>query len=288
MKKLLLLITVLCASTLQAPFSNKISKLIDDSKTSTNNFDFGSESLVESFTKIEKFLSYGRWSHHEYNYEFPLYKIDVYKESHYADFSIRDIYNRMVPGNSTIDYSVTFNSEIQDSYSSTYSEVYTHFDQIKNSTIFKDNKGFNVGGYKTKLDFNFCQEKELEIIYGNEFQKAIANSISRKQNYSVSINEKFHFENTNDFNVIQSLCYREKFDVYRINLIYNVPCQKENDRGINGVDYTYNIACSSEDNFYFFVPSNEPIYIDQTTYVRNEDGNLCNINTRLENNVLYL
>ena len=66
------------------------------------------------------------------------------------------------------------------------------------------------------------------------------------------------------------------------------PEQKKNDRGIGGTDYTYTDNFSETKTYYFFVPSDNLTYIDETIYKVDAEGNYVNIDKRIENNIVYL
>ncbi len=88
--------------------------------------------------------------------------------------------------------------------------------------------------------------------------------------------------------MFHTLCYREKYEVYKLNLTYYVPEKTKNDINIHGVDYSYKIDSIYQKDFYLLLPAYESIYIDQCSYARDINGNIFNINSKFENNVIYL
>lgn len=259
-------------------------------KNFTKDFDYslGEPSEIEKIKYDANFISYERWLNKEYNFKYHLYDLNVYKYPRFIDVKIRDIYNRRVEPGQTINFTVNFTNTVQESFRTSFSEVYEQFNQVKHVVSLKDSIGFKIDGYLGLVKHNYTEENSYNITYSENFKNSIENSVSYARTYGVEIRDNFSYTNNNNFDVFHRLCYREKYEVYKLNLTYYIPKQTKNDRNIHGVDYSYKVDSIYQKDFYLLVPAYESIYIDQCSYTRDTNGNIFNIDSKFENNVIYL
>lgn len=257
---------------------------VGDSHSST----FGTKTLVNTNKITTKALSYKNWFKTEYNYDLTTHIVNVYSCSRYVDFNVRDVYVAKVKANDLLDFTTAYTAGTETTYQDTYYEAYSAFESVKKTTEFKDESGFKLGGEIAELNFSFCNNKKVEVTYSTEFSQSIQNSISSTCYYNTVIEDLYTYNNEHNYDVIYRLGYRQKFNVYYIEVLVNNPEQKKNDRGIGGTDYTYTDNFSETKTYYFFVPSDNLTYIDETIYKVDAEGNYVNIDKRIENNIVYL
>lgn len=252
------------------------------------DYSLGEPSEVKKIKYDADFISYERRLNKEYNFKYHLYDLNIYKYPRFIDVKIRDIYNRRVEPGQTINFTVNFTNTVQESFRTSFSEVYEQFNQVKHMVTLKNSIGFKIDGYLGLVKHNYTEKNSYNITYSENFKNSIENSVSYARTYGVEIRDNFSYTNNNNFDVFHTLCYREKYEVYKLNLTYYVPEQTKNDRNIHGVNYSYKVDSIYQKDFYLLVPAYESIYIDQCSYARDINGNIFNINSKFENNVIYL
>lgn len=258
-------------------------------KTINNNFDLGEPIFLHKEAQNVKLLNYENRFKKEYEYEYPMFDISYYKFPKYIDLDIRDSYVRRVKPHESISFMSEYREEKRESYSESYKEVQEYYNEVKTSIGTKVGDTYNFKGYNYSIESKYSLKASTIVTIGESFKNEISSKFTNERIYGTIHKEEHNFINDNDFDVWYRLCYREKFEIYKISINQYSFEVHANDRGMGGVDYSYsrNKLINSSD-YFLLLPSSDPIYLDECSYSPDNSGHMQNLEAREENNIIYL
>lgn len=258
--------------------------------TDSTTYSLGTKSYEGINEGKVNLLSYENWFKKEYNYEFSYYIAKIYKFSSYIDLKIKDIFVKRVPKNTSLNFTTSYETGYSESYTNLYESSYSQYKEVSAGISNKFEEGFKLGGEIISYEEGYSNTFSLSLTYGESFSEKISNSINTSRYFKTIVTESYNYENTNSFDTRFHLCYRLKFNIYEVKVQYYKPVQKKHEKGIGGADYTYSSKeiTNKAQSYFLLVPTVDSIYIDESIYKMNSNGDKLNLNLRKENNIIYL
>ena len=270
---------------------------IDELSNGTYKVSLGSRSLIASKEQTDNFLSYANWFFEEYNTKLPLAKYNIYKYSRYIDLPVSILFERTIRAQEEENFEISISNSKTTTYGTIHSETNTTFESVKHSISLSSSRSscLNLFDLLTfSNDYGTSSTTSIEL--SKSFSETYTNSFEKQFNFTLSYKQDVNVDNPYNFQINYRLCYRQKFQVYLFEYFEYKYKQVEHLNGIHGTTYTYEIddddssdKISFDSGTYFIlIPTSDNTYLDESFYANNKYGELFNIETRIENNVLYL
>lgn len=270
---------------------------IDELREGTYKVSLGSRSLIASKEQTDNFLSYANWFFQEYNTKLTLAKYNIYKYSRYVDLPVNILFERTIRAQEEEDFDISISNSKTTTYGNIHSETISTFESLKHSISLSSlwSSCLNLFGLLT-FSNEFGTSSTTSIELSKSFSETYTNSFEKQFNFTISYKQDVNVDNPYNFQINYRLCYRQKFQVYLFEYFEYKYKQVEHLNGIHGTTYTYEIVeedssdkISFDSGTYFIlIPTSDNAYLDESFYANNKYGELFNIETRIENNVLYL
>lgn len=270
---------------------------IDELRDGTYEVSLGSRSLIASKEQTDNFLSYANWFFQEYNIKLTLANYNIYKYSRYVDLPINILFERTIRAQEAENFEISISNSKTTTYGNIHSETTSTFESLKHSISLSSlwSSCLNLFGLLT-FSNEFGTSSTTSIELAKSFSETYTNSFEKQFNFTLSYKQDVNVDNPYNFQINYRLCYRQKFQVYLFEYFEHKYKQVEHLNGIHGTTYTYEIVeddpsdkISFDSGTYFIlIPTSDNTYLDESFYANNIYGQLFNIETRIENNVLYL
>lgn len=196
--------------------------------------------------------------------QYPLKVSEVYKFKNYVDLPIITLSNDYVNSDNTL--KKTFTTTYSETYS--YKQVY-NFAYSKMATM---SLTYNIGLGVAFDPINFIENMSCNFEISESLKKELSYTSEQAYLFEQVSTEEINYTNNHDFNVYYQRAYRQRYEVYFINVF---PCMYEQQIKASdmwGKNYTYlqqygkGISCS-----YIFRPVDSP-YFHSTIYKDCNDG----------------
>ena len=263
---------------------------IDELSTGEYKTSLGTAKLIEEQKVKDRAWSYSNWFFHEENAELLLAQYKLYKYSRYVDLPVEILFERSIRSGEQENFEVKISESTTTTYKVIQSETNSTFRSLKHSLSLSSNRESSLNILDLlKFSNEFGVTKTTTIELGKSFSQPYTNSFEKKFNFKLSYNQNVHVENPYSFQINYRLCYRQKFSAYMFQYYEYEYEQEVHNNGVHGTTYTYTSTLSKDSGTYLIlVPTGDNCYLDESFYANNDYGELFNIETRVENNVLYL
>lgn len=263
---------------------------IDELSTGEYKTSLGTCSLIEEQKVKDKAWSYSNWFFHEENADLLLVHYKLYKYSRYVDLPVEILFERSIRSGEQEDFEIEISKSTTTTYKVIQSETNTTFSSLKHSLSLSSNWGSSLNIFDL---FEFSNEYGVSgtttFELGKSFSQTYTNSFEKKFNFKLSYKENVHVENPYNFQINYRLCFRQKFSAYLFQYYEYEYEQIAHHNGVHGTTYTYESKLTDDSGTYLIlIPTGDNCYLDESFYANNVYGELFNIETRVENNVLYL
>ena len=189
---------------------------------------------------------------------------NVYKFRKYIDIPIITLSNDYVNAGSTLKKTVTTTYSKTYSYQEVYNFAYTTMSTVSSS--------YNIG-IGAKFDpINFSTGATTEFEVSQELKQELGYSTSQSYLFEQVNKENINYNNNNDFNVYFQRCYRQRYEIYFINVFPHEYEQRltYSDTWVNKYDYLERLGKGTSCS-YIFKPIDSP-YFHTSIYKDTDKG----------------